>query len=85
MNRKRGRRTKLRRPGQSRKSGLNYQSLEPRQLLAQLFMGTAGNDNAHVTYVDANHVNVLINDVLHENVDSTNGIRINPLGRSHYH
>lgn len=58
------------------KSDFNYSNLEPRQLLATLFTGTDGNDIATVTYVDESRVNVLIGETLTENVDITDGIRI---------
>ena len=60
-----------------KRSGTSYESLESRQLLATVLLGTGGNDVAHVAYVDDTHVDVTINDTVHENVDITDGLRIN--------
>ena len=60
-----------------KRSGINYQSLEARKMLATVFYGTSGDDTAHVAYVDDTHVTVTINDTVHENVDITDGLRIN--------
>ena len=46
-------------------------------MLATLFLGTSGIDTASVEYAGENLVDVRINDTLHENVDSSGGIRIN--------
>ena len=59
------------------RSGVNYQSLEARKMLATVLYGTSGADTAHVAYVDDTHVDVTINDTVHENVDITDGLRIN--------
>ena len=59
------------------RSGINYQSLEARKMLATVLYGTSGNDTAHVAYVDDTHVTVTINETVHENVDITDGLRIN--------
>ena len=54
-----------------------YQAFEPRNLLATVLTGTSGVDTASVTYVDDTHVDVTINDQVHQNVDITDGLRIN--------
>ena len=54
-----------------------YQAFESRNLLATVLTGTGGSDVASVTYVDDTHVDVMINDQVHSNVDITEGLRIN--------
>ena len=60
-----------------RRSGVAYQSLEDRKMLATVLLGTSGTDIAHVAYVDDTHVDVTINDTVHENIDISDGLRIN--------
>ena len=62
--------------------GLQYTSLEERRLLAMLLSGTEGNDRVEVTHVDTNIVTVKINDIVMENLEIFDGIRINTKGGS---
>lgn len=56
---------------------LRYEGLESRQLLAGLFQGTPGDDIVKIDYVDDNTIDITINEVVHENVDATDLVRIN--------
>ena len=62
------------------RQGNGYDRLENRQLLATLFFGTNQVDVASIEYAGENRVDIRINDILHEDVDSSDGISIN-LGR----
>ena len=53
-----------------------YQGLEPRNLLATVFQGTNDADTASIEYVNDTQVHVTINDLRHENVDVSDGLRI---------
>lgn len=64
----------------SRRGGLNYNALEERRLLAMLVMGDHGNDQVQVSFVDVNTVTVQINETVMENLDVSDGIRINTKG-----
>jgi len=63
------------------KSNFSFERLENRQVLTAVFLGTNQVDTASIEYAGEHLVNIQINDVLHENVDSSEGIRLN-LGES---
>ncbi len=54
-----------------------YDTLEPRQMLATMIAGTQETDSVIVTYVEQGVVDIQINDELMEAVDISEGLRIN--------
>ena len=55
---------------------LSYGNLEPRNLLATL-VGTEADDTVSIDFVDADTVNITLNDTTQENVDISDGLHIN--------
>lgn len=68
------------RKSSKRRNCLRYNSLEERRLLATLFVGGAGNDHVEISHVDTDIVTLKINDTVMENLDISEGLRINTKG-----